>query len=26
MEPVREGCSFVMFLAYLPLFLNGCHK
>jgi hypothetical protein len=26
MKPVREGCSFVMFLAHLPIFLNGCHK
>ena len=26
MEPVREGCSFVLFLAHLLIFLNGCHK
>jgi hypothetical protein len=26
MEPVREGCSFVIFLAHLLIFLNGCHK
>jgi hypothetical protein len=26
MEPACEGCSFVMFLAHLPIFLNGCLK
>ena len=26
MEPVREGCSFVMFLAHLLIFLNGWPK
>jgi hypothetical protein len=26
MEPVREGCSFVIFLADLLIFLNGCLK
>jgi hypothetical protein len=25
-EPVREGCAFVMFLAHIPMFLNGCAK
>jgi hypothetical protein len=26
MEPAREGCSLVMFMAHLLIFLNGCHK